>query len=333
MTSLFKRILLTCILGSFFLSGSASVFAEQIFSPTGSRTELDLQNGKRTGQNKESYANDSYISQVEGSFSSGFGNTFNYFRGSATGERGAFALLVNIARDAKNIFIFVAVIYLVISVLRILLSGGGEEDIKAWKNTVLWTTIGIVVMQSAFVFVDTLYNKNITGFTAMLFMDRLIYPFVNLLGMLASFAFLAMAIFAFYRIVTSAGDEEGVKSGKRTIVYALIGFLIMYLPGKLVQSIYGKASCDTPIIFSVCKIEDPNLGGFIGVFTSIINYVNGFLALVIVVLILYSGFLVLTSAGDEEKIKKAKNILKYIVIGVIILVSSYILFNLFVLKG
>ena len=77
-------------------------------------------------------------------------------------------------------------------------------------------------MQSAFVFVDTLYNKNVNGFTAMLFMDRLIYPFVHLLGMLASFAFLAMAFYAFYRIVTSAGDEEGVKAGKRTIIYALI---------------------------------------------------------------------------------------------------------------
>ena len=107
----------------------------------------------------------------------------------------------------------------------------------------------------------------------------------------------------------------------------------MYLPGKLVQSIYGKASCDTPILFSVCKIEDPNLSGFVSVFTSIINYVNGFLALVIVILILYAGFLVLTSGGDDEKVKKAKNILKYIVIGVVLLVSSYLLFNFFVLKG
>ena len=107
----------------------------------------------------------------------------------------------------------------------------------------------------------------------------------------------------------------------------------MYLPGKLVQSIYGRARCDTPILFSVCKIEDPNLSGFVSVFTSIVNYVNGFLALVIVILTLYAGFLVLTSGGDEEKVKKAKNILTYIVIGVIILISSYILFNLFVLKG
>ncbi len=51
-----------------------------------------------------------------------FGNTFTYFRGSNTGERGAFALLVNIARDLKNVFIFVAIVYLVLAVMRMLLS-------------------------------------------------------------------------------------------------------------------------------------------------------------------------------------------------------------------
>ena len=111
-----------------------------------------------------------------------------------------------------------------------LLSAGSDEDVKKWRTTILWTTIGIIVMQSAFVAVDTLFNRNITGFTAMLFADKLIYPFVHLLSILASFAFLAMAFFAFYRIVTAAGDEEAAKVGKRTIIYAILGFLIIKLP-------------------------------------------------------------------------------------------------------
>ena len=97
----------------------------------------------------------------------------------------------------------------------------------------------------------------------------------------------------------------------------------------LVKSIYGEAKCDTPLLFSICRIKDPNISATITVFTTIVNYVNGFLALVIVIMIVYAGFLVLTAAGDEEKIKKAKNILIYIVIGVLLLVTSYILFNFF----
>ncbi len=187
-------------------------------------------------------------------------------------------------------------------------------------------------MQAAFVFVDTLYNKNVNGFTSMLFLDKMVYPFVHLLEILASFGFLAMAFFAFFRIVTAGGDEEMVKKGKQTIISALIGFIIMKLPAVLVKSIYGEAKCDAPLLFSICRIKDPNLSGAISVMTSIINYINGFLAIVIVVLVLYAGWLVLSSGGDDEKIKQAKKILLYIVIGVVLLVSSYILFNFFVLK-
>jgi hypothetical protein len=52
---------------------------------------------------------------------------------------------------------------------------------------------------------------------------------------------------------------------------------------------------------------------------NVINIVLGFLAVIAVVLCLYAGFLWMTAAGDEEKITKAKDILKAAVIGLIII--------------
>lgn len=105
------------------------------------------------------------------------------------------------------------------------------------------------------------------------------------------------------------------------------------MPGLLIKSIYGEAKCERVLLVNICKIEDPNISKTITIFTDIVNYINGFLALVIIILILYSGFLVLTSGGDDEKMKKAKNIVKYVVIGVLLLVASYILFNFFLASG
>jgi hypothetical protein len=119
--------------------------------------------------------------------------------------------MMRIARDLKNVIMLIAIIYLVISVFRILVSGGSEEDVKKWKATIIWTTLGIVVMQSAFSVVDLLYDKNVNGNTALAFSKNIIMPFVHLIQLLASFAFLAMAIFAFYKIVTAGGDEEKAK--------------------------------------------------------------------------------------------------------------------------
>jgi len=55
----------------------------------------------------------------------------------------------------------------------------------------------------------------------------------------------------------------------------------------------------------------------------IINIVLGFLGIIAVGLIIYAGFIWMTSDGDEEKVTKAKNILKNAVIGLGIILASW----------
>lgn len=66
---------------------------------------------------------------------------------------------------------------------------------------------------------------------------------IELIRTLASIFFIAMAIYAFYRLVTANGNEEAVKSAKMTILYALIGFIIVRLAQTIVEAFYGKVSC------------------------------------------------------------------------------------------
>lgn len=55
----------------------------------------------------------------------------------------------------------------------------------------------------------------------------------------------------------------------------------------------------------------------------IIRFVLGFLGLIFIILTLYAGFLWMTSAGNEDKVGKAKQILWGSVIGVAIILGSY----------
>lgn len=59
------------------------------------------------------------------------------------------------------------------------------------------------------------------------------------------------------------------------------------------------------------------------VIANIINIFLGFLGVLAVVLILYAGYLWMTSRGDEEKIKTAKGIIVSAVIGLVIILSAY----------
>ncbi|MFA5130062.1 MAG: hypothetical protein WC477_04050 [Patescibacteria group bacterium] len=56
-----------------------------------------------------------------------------------------------------------------------------------------------------------------------------------------------------------------------------------------------------------------------------IKVVLGLVGILLLVYIIYSGFLYMTAGGDEEKIKRANKIIRNCVIGLLILASAYAL--------
>lgn len=56
---------------------------------------------------------------------------------------------------------------------------------------------------------------------------------------------------------------------------------------------------------------------------NIIRVVLGFLGIIAVILVLYAGFVMMTSEGNEEKVNKSKDVLKAAVIGLIIILSAF----------
>jgi hypothetical protein len=65
---------------------------------------------------------------------------------------------------------------------------------------------------------------------------------------------------------------------------------------------------------------------------SIIRIALGFLGIIAVGLMIYAGFLWMTAAGDEEKISKAKKIIIAAVVGIIIILASFLIVNFIISK-
>lgn len=59
----------------------------------------------------------------------------------------------------------------------------------------------------------------------------------------------------------------------------------------------------------------------------IINYVLGFVGAIAVLIIIYSGFVYMTSRGNEKQIESAKNSLTYAIIGLVVIFASIIIVN------
>jgi len=68
-------------------------------------------------------------------------------------------------------------------------------------------------------------------------------------------------------------------------------------------------------------------GSAIGMVTGWTNFVLPFVSAIAIVALVYAGFLYLTSFGNDEQSGKAKKIIIWVVIGIILIISSYAIVN------
>lgn len=64
-----------------------------------------------------------------------------------------------------------------------------------------------------------------------------------------------------------------------------------------------------------------------------VNFFLYFLGLVATVFVIYGGFLYITSQGDDGNVEKAKKILTFAAIGILIVLISFALINTFLTAG
>lgn len=247
-------------------------------------------------------------------------------------EEWIFNFLIRIARDAKSLFYYIATIYFIILVYKLLASWKSEEELWNFKKWIIWITIGLVVMQISFSFVSLLYDKITDERLAVALVDRMIIPLVRVLETWASFFFLAMAVYTFFKMVTAGWNEESVKTWKMTIIYSVIGFIIVRFSRTLVEAVYWKIGCSGWTFFRawVNCIERPEVEWFAKIITDIINWANWFIWVITVIMIIYAWYNILFSWWNEEMLKKSKSIILYIAVGIFLLIINYMILTFFI---
>ena len=238
------------------------------------------------------------------------------------------ALFIKLAKTIKNVFYFLAWVYLLVLVLILFFSSNTEEEVSKFKKWIIWITFWIMFMQIATTFSGVLFDKEINNELANQFSNTIIYPFIKLLRFMASFIFIAIAIFSFFTLVTANWDEERIKKWKLSIIQAIIWFFMLKITEVLVTNTYWKIICDwkwnNPL--NNC-LNIPSFEWNWLLIIKTINWINSFVAILTVLFIIWAWAIILFSNGEEEKMKKAKWIIIYVVIWIVILAISYLILN------
>jgi len=272
------------------------------------------------------YASDNYIIIDKDSWTernnklSWFSNGWKFLNSSKKGAEWIYDTLIQAAKDLKNVFFALAIIFYLVIVIKILVSDNAEEEWNKFKKWVLWITVWIIVMQAWVAIMVTLYDKKVWWNLAFSFLKGIIFPIIWLLQVMASVLFLWIALYVFYQLATANWNEEQTKSWKMSILYALIWFIVVHFTKVIVDSTYGT-------LWSI--IWKPDESKIASSVLDILTWINWFVGLIVIIMIIWSWFQILTSNWDDEKIKKAKKSIIYIFIWIFILITNYLILTFF----
>ena len=62
----------------------------------------------------------------------------------------------------------------------------------------------------------------------------------------------------------------------------------------------------------------------------VVRYLLGFVTVIGVIYVIYAGFQLMTGGGDEEKVKKARQIIIYVLVGIVLMWLAYAIVQLII---
>ena len=134
---------------------------------------------------------------------------------------------------------------------------------------------------------------------------------------LASYLVIGFVIYGGYLYIFSGGDSGKVAAGRQTLTRAFIGLAIVMLAHVILSSIRIALGFNISQDCTSAKCIDPG-----DMFVSAIQWVIGIAGAVSAIFIVYGGIAYITSTGDAQKVLKARNIILYSLIGLIIVALS-----------
>lgn len=127
-----------------------------------------------------------------------------------------------------------------------------------------------------------------------------------------------MIVIAAIKLISTTNEEDAGKA-KKTLIYAIMGMILIQLADVIVKNMFFGETGDA---FSNIAVTTQYAEATVAQVRNVIGLVEAFLGIGAVLIIIIRGFKVLTSGGSEEELTKAKQHLMYAVAGLFVILLS-----------
>jgi len=138
-------------------------------------------------------------------------------------------------------------------------------------------------------------------------------------------------IYAAVKMITSAGNEEVINKSKTSLIWVIMGLIIVTLADVAVKSVFfGESGEVLKDESSAIKAAQKGVAELIGTGQGgLIGYLNTILIAVAVLMAVTAGIRMVTSLGNEETQKKQRGSLMWIGLGLTLIAINQVFINAF----
>lgn len=257
---------------------------------------------------------------------------------SSTSPTGMLSEFVNgIIKNAKYILGAVAVLYIILSAIKLIISQGNEDTISKQKNAMIYGLIGLMVIGLGDEFAKVmsvacapgeiecarggfLKDPNNIIQQAALFKreTRIIITFIKyIIGSVA----VLMLVRNGFRLIGLAGNEESVTLDKKNLVYTSIGLVMIIIASTVIDKVLYIVDPAKYTSAGLAPALNPTRG-----MQEMIGFTNlavTFVAPLAVLMLIAGAILYATAGGKEEQTQKAKRIIILAIAGMVIIYGAF----------
>jgi hypothetical protein len=164
-------------------------------------------------------------------------------------------------------------------------------------------------------------------------LDIVFSVFAGFAAVFSLFAF-GFLIFNGFKLIIARENPELATAAKNGITWSVAGFVIAILSFSIiaaVSTLFGSTGINelsngnvlAPPVASCSGSNPVAANSFLCLFTRVINGILGLSAIVAAMMIVYSGYRMIFSSGNPEQVQAAKTILKWAILGMVVIILSY----------
>lgn len=197
-----------------------------------------------------------------------------------------------------------ALAVIVIAAFYLILGLGDDGSKETAKKIILYTAVGLIILALAHELVD--FFIGLPQGRASGALRSAIRSMLDVVTSYAGLIAVVVIVIAGFYLLLGLGDDGSKETAKKIVLYTAIGLILIAVANALVSFFQGlPTGADSAQLRRVV----------IGILFSVLRFVG----LIAVVVIVIAGIMLVVSGGDEGQKDKARKIVLYAVIGLIVI--------------